>query len=231
MKANIVLTIAFVLLSGVCEVILAQYQPWKVPQGTILPGERFIELVVPRYTVHNKPFIDVLGEISERYGVRFAVRATVLDRFDDHRVSLDSRAVSFKELINRLLVASRYANATWRVDASQPDLFYVDIGRRDSGDPLNLRVDSWSVPPDTTPENLLVNLPWYIPEFRSHLYGSEVGVAGSVSPRVTYGCQLVMHLENTTVLDIAERVSRIAGKSWIFIHVQNDVRRSHWQVF
>ncbi len=224
--------VGLVLCGSMTTSIIAQYRPFKLPEGMRLLGEDFIELTVKQYSVEKQPFTSVLKDLARRFGVQFSVEIAVSREFKDPTISLQLREVTLKELFNQVISAGHFEEAQWGVHPYLADRFYIDIGTSHKGlhYPLDLRLEKWSAPPDMSPVNILNNFLGSIPQLRRRFYG-EGGTIGSMPPYVTFGCRVVYTAENESVEQILENLARIGNLSWIFIYVAEDERRSRLMAF
>lgn len=227
MKTRMLLLLA--VMTSLTLSAWGQYRPWQLPKGVALPGERFIECIIPGYSIRDKHLTEALKDLSHAYGLRLEAQIVASNQFLDPIISVDARQVSLKDLVNRILQASGFAEAEWHVDSSEADVFHIVLGRIPGSYPLSMKIASWAAPSGESPENVLLNLLLYIPELRQRFYGSA-GSVGSKYP-VQLGCVLVYRVANTTVLDIVQQISRISRKSWIFIYIKEDEKKSKLLVF
>ena len=214
-------------LLGDCS---AQYRPWQVPKGSSVRGEVLISVIVPEFSMQGLTLPDAFRRVSETFGLRFGIRITVADEFRQPVINISAKSIELRELINRIVRNTGFEESEWRLDGTQADSILVDLGRDSSDDPLYTRIPYWTAPTGYSPENVFANILYFIPELRERVYGKYRGIAGSIG-KVTYGCELVYSARNVTAYEIFIQLSRISGKSWIFVHVQNDSSKSQLLIF
>jgi hypothetical protein len=206
-----------------------QYKPWQLPKGVVLPGERFLEMIVPTYSIRDRPLTEAMKDLAHAFGLRLQIEIVASHEFRDPLVSVDVQQSTLKDIVNRIIKTSGFAEAEWRVDSSEADVFHIVLGRVPEDYPLSTRVATWSSPAGESPEDVLINLIWDIPVLRQRFYGSS-GVIASHGP-VVFGCVLQYRAENLSVREIVWQISRIGHKSWMFIYVKGNEKKTRMLVF
>ena len=208
----------------------AQYRPWQVPKGASVRGETLISVVVPEFSIQALRLSEAFKHLSETFGLRFGVSITVANEFREPVINISAKSIALRELIDRFVRDTQFKECEWTLDGSQADSIRVFLGRDSGNNPLFARIPFWKAPTGYYPENVMRNLLHLIPELRELIYGQTRDRAGSSAP-VHYGCELVYSVQNATVYEILTQLSRISGKSWIFVHVENDPSKSRILIF
>jgi len=211
------------LMLMLCAELLGQYKPMQVGKGAPIPGETLINVIVGEYAERGVSFSQALKNVSQRFGLRVGIRVNVTTEFRDPLININLKNASLREVINQIVRASGFVQSEWYIDGSDADAINIELGRITGADLLATRIRNWSAPEGYSPDEVLANLLIYLPELRQKVYGSS-GVAGNRMP-VQQGCVLIYSSEGQTVSAIIRDLAKIANRSWMFVFVQNDLKK------
>lgn len=196
-----------------------------------LPGYAFLKLVVPEYRAENKPFTQVLAELSVRYRCQFLVEVAVDDEFVEPLITIHATGVTMLDLINQIVRQTGFEEARWFPwpPTFQPGVYQIVLGRVTSEENLmDTVIEKLSIQGEHTAAAVVGNLTYLVPELRELFYRGK-GVAGSRSP-MRIGIWL--EAQNITVRELMRKLAdKDSALNILFVLNNKDPLKSSWRPF